>query len=133
MNLDKSQNHTMFCDGLWDYISQVTNLPIFLTAVYSFQSISTTFKSTLTLVALRRDKILYPASNLLLCNLSLIDLGAGFISHPLSIAFYRTATSQSSWEYCEMLKYSALLPAAIFSGIFVDANGHFRIDFWLCS
>ena len=42
----------------------------------------------MTLIAPRRDKSLYPASKLLLCNLSVIDHGAGFISHPLSTAFY---------------------------------------------
>ena len=61
--------------------------------MYGFLSVATTLANILILVALRRENSLNPPSKLLLFNLTITDLCAGFISQSVSIALTRTGIS----------------------------------------
>ena len=110
-------NRSVFCNGHYGNKYHLPALAIFTAVMYGFLSVATTLANILILVALRRENSLNPPSKLLLLNLTITDLCAGFISQSVSIALTRTGISQSTFEECRLLEYVAFLLSTIFSGV----------------
>ena len=128
MNFLELTNRSMFCNGPHGNKYHLPALAIFSTVMYGFLSVATTLANILILVALRRENSLNPPSKLLLFNLTITDLCAGFISQSVSIALTRTGISQSTFEECRLLEYVAFLLSTIFSGVSLSTITVISVD-----
>ena len=128
MNFLELTNRSMFCNGPHGNKYHLPALAIFSTVMYGFLSVATTLANILILVALRRENSLNPPSKLLLFNLTITDLCAGFISQPVAIALTRTGISQSTFEECRLLEYVAFLLSTIFSGVSLSTITAISVD-----
>ena len=128
MNFLELTNRSVFCNGHYGNKYHLPALAIFSTVMYGFLSVATTLANILILVALRRENSLNPPSKLLLLNLTITDLCAGFISQSVSIALTRTGISQSTFEECRLLEYVAFLLSTIFSGVSLSTITAISVD-----
>lgn len=128
MNFLELTNRSVHCSGHYGNKYPLPALAMLFAIMYGFLSVATTLVNVLILVALRRENSLHPPSKLLLRNLTITDLCAGFISQPVSIALIWTAIRESTFEECRRLEYIAFLSSTIFSGVSLSTVSAVSVD-----